>query len=400
MKLVSSPNLSADLPSGIFDSFFIGGFECSTHRRPDGKRLDVVAATGHDRSALDDYLALKRVGLRTFRDGLRWHLIERAPGCYDWSSVLASLQAARRAQVQVIWDLMHYGWPDGLDIFSAAFVESFGRFAAAAARVVQQECGDGAFYCPVNEMSYLAWAGGDRGRMNPFCFDQGIALKQQLVRASIAAIEAIRSVDASARIVHAEPLIHVASETDDEVERAEALHDGQYQALDMLIGRTAPELGGRPDYLDIVGANYYPDNQWLANGNTIPLGHHRYRPLRGLLQECHARYRRPMFLSETGAEGSARAAWLYYVVREVLAAHRAGVPIEGLCLYPVLDYPGWLNDRTCEVGLLGASDLSGRRTVDAALLEEVIASAAYLRRHFYTGDAQPSSEVLMHGNAR
>jgi hypothetical protein len=107
-----------------------------------------------------------------------------------------------------------------------------------------------------------------------------------------------------------------------------------------------------------------------------------------------------MFLSETGAEGSARAAWLYYVVREVLAAHRAGVPIEGLCLYPVLDYPGWLNDRTCEVGLLGASDSSGRRTVDAALLEEVIASAAYLRRHFYTGDAQPSSEVLMHGNAR
>ena len=30
----------------LFRSFFLGGFECSTHRRKDGRRLDLIAATG------------------------------------------------------------------------------------------------------------------------------------------------------------------------------------------------------------------------------------------------------------------------------------------------------------------------------------------------------------------
>ena len=35
----------------LFRSFVQGGFECSTHRRRDGRRLDVIAASGHDRHA-------------------------------------------------------------------------------------------------------------------------------------------------------------------------------------------------------------------------------------------------------------------------------------------------------------------------------------------------------------
>jgi hypothetical protein len=68
--------------SGIsFKSFFMAGFECSSHRRVgDGARLDLVAATGHDRLVREDYQACAAHGLRTVRDGLRWHLIEREPG--------------------------------------------------------------------------------------------------------------------------------------------------------------------------------------------------------------------------------------------------------------------------------------------------------------------------------
>lgn len=371
---------SAYLTSELFTSFFIGGFECSTHRRPDGRRLDLLAATGHDHAAMEDYRALQRIGMSTFRDGLRWHLIERVCGHYDWASARTAVQAARRAGVQVIWDLMHYGWPDDLDIFAADFPDRFGRFAAAAARFIREEGGSGHAYCPINEMSYFAWAGGDRALMNPCCEGQGGRLKRQLVRASIAAIEAIRAVDGRARIVHAEPLVHVAAAVPEEAGRAAEISAYQYQAMDMLAGRLAPELGGRPDYLDILGVNYYPDNQWLTNGRTIPFGQHDYRPLRELLRECHARYDRPIFISETGAEGSARAAWLYYVVREVAAARGGGVPVGGICLYPVLDYPGWLNDRACATGLLGVLDGEGCRTVYEPLHEELIASAAYLRR--------------------
>jgi hypothetical protein len=179
----------------------------------------------------------------------------------------------------------------------------------------------------------------------------------------VAATAAIRSVVPQARFITAEPLIHVApnGHGPDAVEAARLYHEAQFEALDMLTGARDPELGGSPAMLDIVGLNYYPDNQWYLGGDVIPLGNHAYRPLRSLLREAHERYGRPMLLSETGAEGTARASWLHYVGLETRAARRAGVPLEAVCLYPILDYPGWDNDRTCEVGLFCGTD---RRSPD------------------------------------
>src|ERR687890_802745 len=141
-----------------FDSFFQAGFECSSHRRRDGVRLDLIRATSHDRHVASDYRQCADLGLRTLRDGLRWHLIEQSPGKYDWSSFLPMLAAAREADTQIIWDLCHYGWPDHLDIWDAKFVASFGRFAAAVALLVKEHSAS-RIYCPVNEISFWAWAG-------------------------------------------------------------------------------------------------------------------------------------------------------------------------------------------------------------------------------------------------
>jgi beta-glucosidase/6-phospho-beta-glucosidase/beta-galactosidase len=371
---------AAFAPSSTFASFFMGGFECSTHLRKRNDRLDLIAATHHDITAAGDYAQLQALGLRTVRDGMRWHLIERSEGRYDWSSFLGMLRAANASGIQVIWDLFHYGWPDGLDIFDPRFIDRFGAFAAAAASVIRQESDNIPFYCPVNEISYFAWAGGAKRLMSPFHTDRAAALKQQLVRASIAAIEAVRAVDPRARIVHAEPIIHVEPTSERDSGSAEAFRTSQFEAMDMLSGRLHPELGGRPAYLDILGVNFYPDNQWFLNGNTIPLGHHRYRPLSQLLQEISRRYERPLVITETGAEGSARCAWLYYVVREVLSALSSGVEVEGLCLYPVTDYPGWMDGRLCETGLLGVATPAGSRRLHGPLATELIASATLLRR--------------------
>ena len=90
----------------------------------------------------------------------------------------------------------------------------------------------------------------------------------------------------------------------------------------------------RRQYLDIVGVNFYSDNQWFHGGPTIPFGHHDYRPLADLLSEVYERYQRPLLISETGAEGSARAAWLHYVCGEVRAAMAAGVPVLGCASTP------------------------------------------------------------------
>jgi hypothetical protein len=90
--------------SGLFQSFFMGGFECATHRRRDGRRLDLIKATHHDVNAAADYRMLADHGICTVRDGPRWHLIESSPGHYDWSSFLPMLRATQETGTQVIWD--------------------------------------------------------------------------------------------------------------------------------------------------------------------------------------------------------------------------------------------------------------------------------------------------------
>ena len=99
--------------AGLFKSYLQGGFECSTYRRvSDRQRLDMIAASHHDRHAEHDYRALAAHGILTVREGLRWHLIEQQPGLYDWSSLAAQQAGARAAGSEVIWDLLHYGWSD------------------------------------------------------------------------------------------------------------------------------------------------------------------------------------------------------------------------------------------------------------------------------------------------
>jgi hypothetical protein len=204
-------------------------------------------------------------------------------------------------------------------------------------------------------------------------------LKRQLARAWMAAVEAISKAAPMTRFISAEPIIHVMTHAQDPFERAaaERYRSSQFESLDLVAGRLEPELGGREQYLDIVGVNFYSDNQWIHGGPTIPFGHHDYRPLADLLIEVYDRYQRPLLISETGAEGSARAAWLHYVCGEVRAAMGAGVPVLGLCIYPILDYPGWENDRHCPVGLWSRPGAEGKRVVYEPLREEIALQNAW-----------------------
>ena len=78
----------------LFRSFYMGGFECSTHRLRSGRRLDVIAATHHDTHVRADYARLQAQGIYTARSGLRWHLIEPRPYQYDFASIRPMLEAA------------------------------------------------------------------------------------------------------------------------------------------------------------------------------------------------------------------------------------------------------------------------------------------------------------------
>jgi len=237
----------------LFRSFFLGGFECSTHRLRSGKRLDLVHSTRHDEFAASDYRLLQSYGILTARDGLRWTLIEQTPNQYDFSSALPMLKAARDTRMQVIWDLWHYGWPDDIDIFSAAFVTRFVAFAREAVKRMSDYT-DAPLVSPINEISFFSWAGGDGGIFNPFAVRRGDEMKRQLVRANIEAIYAIREINPAVKIFQIDPMINVVpkSQVRQDVEGAERYRQSQYRAWDTILGREEPELGGREDLVDAI----------------------------------------------------------------------------------------------------------------------------------------------------
>ena len=67
-----------------------------------------------------------------------------------------------------------------------------------------------------------------------------------------------------------------------------------------------------------------------------------------------------MLITETGAENCGRADWFAYVATEVRAALSLSVPVGGICLYPILNHPGWDDDRHCQNGLWDYADRDGR----------------------------------------
>jgi hypothetical protein len=356
----------------LFEDVFLGGFECSCHKLEDGRRLDLSSSTRHAEFADADYARLRDVGMSACRDGVSWIHAAR-PGGYDFRHALPLIRAADRHSVRVIWDLMHFGWPDEIDIFSPAFPARFARYAAAFTEWLSCETDQVPFVVPINEMSFLAWAGGDVRCMNPFRAARGVELKAQLVRACIEAIESIRARSPCARFLHPEPAINIVRDLDKPKTwpRVESDNLLQYQAWAMLVGEEWPSLGGNPKYLDVIGVNFYPDNQFTPDGTTIHHDDVRYKPFAKMLLEVHERFRRPMIVSETGSEGEHRAPWLRYVAGQCVAAIRRDCELHGVTLYPIVSHPGWLDERHCHNGLWNYADDTGHRPTDEPLAREI-----------------------------
>lgn len=360
----------------MFESFFLGGFECSTHRVSAERRLDMLAATQHDRFAARDYALLQDYGIFSARDGIRWNLVEPRQGYYQWAGVQSMVRAARETGMQVVWDLLHYGWPDGIDVFSAELVDRFARFARGFANLMADETAETPYLVPINEISFFAWAGADAAIMNPFTKGRGVELKRQLVRATIAAIRELREVNPATRIFSIDPMINVIPRRNrpEDAPKAEMFRQSQFQVWDMIAGRLEPELGGHPDYLDVIGVNYYIHNQWRypgGHGSMIVPSDPRYRHVRDMLAEIYERYQRPLFIAETGIEDDARPAWLRYVCNEVAAAISEGTPVEGICLYPIMNHPGWDDGRHCHNGMFDYADDLGNREVNLPMATEL-----------------------------
>jgi beta-glucosidase/6-phospho-beta-glucosidase/beta-galactosidase len=336
---------------GIFPTFFLSGFECSTFIWKDSGRRDLADETQHYSHADEDYAFLPSLGIAVAREGIPWPLIDRGNGDYDFSCIDGFLAAQRRHGVLPIWDLCHYGFPEGLDPLSDAFVERFTAFARAAARYVAEHAHQGPlFFTPMNEPTFWGYMGGEWGWSAPFgdSAEYRRRFTTALARADIAAVAAIRADFPDARMVHIDPLIWVVPPRD-RPDQAEAAHresyDDAYLAWDVISGLKNPELGGSPEVLDIIGLNNYSFGQmeYRSPGPHVALdpGDDRIRPLCDLIEESWLKYKRPCIIAETSGLKGGRADWLNDVVVESLAAVKRGVDLHGICLFPAVDMPDW-----------------------------------------------------------
>ena len=353
---------------GIFPTFFLSGFECSTFEWKDRGRRDLVAETQHRERAHEDYGFLREIGVAVAREGVPWPLVERAEGTYDFSLVDPLIEAMNAAQIPPIWDLFHYGYPDGADPYAPEFADRFARYCRAAAEYVTARVREPHCFTPINEITFYGFCGGEWGWAAPFgkSKEERHRLRHALCRAAIAGVRAIREVDADARMVHCEPLIQVVPPRDrpdlaDEA-RNEAKDDACF-AWDVLAGRLHPELGGAPEVLDIVGCNCYSFGQmeYQEHGPHLAMSPRddRIRPLCDMLHDVWERYHRPMIIGETSGLGDGRAAWLKDVMEETLSAIDRGIDMHGICLYPAVEMPDWHTGEWLKNGLCDVAEENG-----------------------------------------
>jgi hypothetical protein len=336
---------------GVFPTFFLSGFECSTFLWKDQGRRDLCEETQHRVHADEDYRMLRDLGIAVAREGIPWPIVDKGGGNYDFSYIDPFLDAQRRHAILPIWDLCHYGYPDDADPFDPGFIDRFAAYARAAARYVVERAHHGPpFFTPTNEPTFFGYMAGEWGWAAPYGKDREtrVRLTLAMAAADIAGVKAIREIVPEARMVHIDPLIWVVPPRD-RPDLAEAAHresyDDAYLAWDAIGGLRHPELGGSPEILDIIGFNNYSFGQmeYREQGPHAALepGDDRIRPLCDLIEEGWRKYRRPCIVAETSGLAGGRPDWLNDVVAESLAAVNRGVDLHGLCMFPAVDMPDW-----------------------------------------------------------
>jgi beta-glucosidase/6-phospho-beta-glucosidase/beta-galactosidase len=347
---------------GIFPTFFISGFECSTFLWKDKNRRNLVAETQHDRFAEADYELLRSLGIAVSREGIPWPLVDKQ-GIYDFSIIDPMIAAMKKYKILPIWDLCHYGYPDDLDPFSDEFTHRFAAYARAAAEYVIPKLNGPYFFTPINEITFFSFCGGEWGWVAPYknTREDRFKLRVALCKAAITGAKAIREIEASARMVNIDPLVQVVAPVDRPDQQQVAWHEtyvDTFFAWDILYGKEHPELGGSPEILDIVGANNYSFGQmeYREQGPhaALPPDDPRILPLCNLMHNVWERYKRPMIIGETSGMKAGREDWLRDVMDESLAAVNTGIDLHGVCLFPAVDMPDWhtgewLNNGICDV---------------------------------------------------
>ncbi len=374
-----------------------GGAEC-TINRVGNTFFDQHASSGHRVRFDEDFKLFASLGLKTLRIALHW---ERYDLLGHWQEADRILQAVERHALHPIVGLVHHGsGPHHTNLLDPNFPEKLAAYALALAQRYPWITD----YTPVNEPQttgrftclYGHWFPHHRS-MHSYVR----ALFHQ-AKAIVLAMQAIRSVQPNARLIHTEdggatfapPSLHTYQQ---------AREHRRWLVTDLLCGRLTHahplfhfllEHGLSEHEIlwfqenscppSILGINYYVTSDRylddrlhlypasLPGGDTgteplVDIEAVRVRPegilgVQPILQQAWDRYHLPLAITEAhlGCEPEEQRRWLYQIWQQAEDARAHGVDVRAVTAWGLLGLYNWSCLCTEDKGAYeaGAFDLS------------------------------------------
>ncbi len=402
-----------------------GGIECTLNRVGD-ERFDQLARNGHYARG-DDLAMIAATGIRTLRYPLLWERAARAPFTdspegYDWSFADQRLPRLRELGITPIAGLVHHGCgPDHTDLLADNFAPGLAAYALALARRFPWL----EWYTPVNEPLTTARFSGLYGLWHPHARDASAFVRILLneCRATVLAMQAIRSVNPRARLMQTDDLGTIHS-TPHMRYQADFENERRWLAWDLLCGRvdrhhplyayllgtgaSARELAWfreHPCPPQIIGIDHYvtsdryldeeldryPPGTWGGNGreryadlDAVRVLDRPGTSLRHIIVEAAQRYRLPLVLAEVhlGCTEDEQVRWLHAAWQTADQLRVAGVDLRALTAWALLGSFDWCTLLTTGVGRYeaGVFDLTAgapRRTMLTDLVEALAQGREY-----------------------
>jgi beta-glucosidase/6-phospho-beta-glucosidase/beta-galactosidase len=375
------------------------GIECSAPRIAGGLRRDELRLTGHWDRVEEDLDLVVAMGITHLRYGIPFHVVAADPAELDWAWTDRAMAAIRGRPIEPIVDLVHFGVPDDLTGFGDARLP--GRFVAYAIAFADRYPWV-RWYTPVNEPLITALLSAKRGWWNERATDDR-SFVRALDNVATCAVEGMRIVRerrSDAYFLQSEACEAFApldARETTHVAHADHLNDLRFIAFDLTYGRPvdptmAEWLGAnglareRIDWFEangsdagaIVGLDYYPGNERLADGAREIAAPDR-RGFAAVAREYQERYGLPIWLAETNTTDDKAIGWFTELWNDTVRLFDAGVPIEGFCWYSLTDQVDWdtaLREPNDRVNPLGLVDLDRQRRRLAEPYEAVARAVA------------------------
>jgi beta-glucosidase/6-phospho-beta-glucosidase/beta-galactosidase len=332
-----------------------------------GRSLDEYHLTRHYDRWREDIALASDIGVDSLRWGIPWHLVNPAPGTWDWSWTDAVIEhIVQDRGLELVLDLMHYGCPRWLTTAFAdpAYPDLVGEYAE---RALERYAEFVRSATPFNEPYTAAEWCGKKGDWPP-CLNGEAGFYQVMIPVVKGMLTTMKVLEARGiECVQVEVASAAVAGDGVDEEEAELETLRQFVSWDLLFGRVdashplfgrmlaagisgedLDEIRSARPRIDLVGVNYYP--QWSVqrlsrapDGALLTSDHAGGAAWLERLCRRIAGYGRPIAITETSVRGSAedKIRWMRDSLDSARRLRTEGIDIRGYTWFPALEMVDW-----------------------------------------------------------